>query len=80
MRTIHLLAVLLLCTPLCANADETPPADTKLTGTVIGTATSVNYNTNTASTTVNTRECAFDGDFNTYFASYDLSFTWVGLD
>lgn len=80
MRTIHLLAVLLLCTPLCANADETPPADTKLTGTVIGTATSVNYNTNTASTTVNTRECAFDGDFNTYFASYDRSFTWVGLD
>jgi len=54
--------------------------DAKLSGTVIGTEKSVDYDTNTASTTVNTRECAFDGNLNTYFAAYDRSFAWVGLD
>ena len=54
--------------------------DAKLSGTVIGTEKSVDYGTNTASTTVNTRECAFDGDLDTYFAAYDRSFAWVGLD
>ena len=52
----------------------------KLTGTVIGTAKSVDYGSNLASTTVNTREMAFDDNLNTYFASYDRSYTWVGLD
>lgn len=56
-------------------------AGNKLTGTVIGTTYSVDYdNGNAASTTVNTKDCAFDGDLNTYFASYDRSFAWVGLD
>ena len=54
--------------------------DAKLSGTVIGTEKSVDYGTNAASTTVNTRECAFDGNLNTYFAAYDRSFAWVGLD
>ena len=54
--------------------------DAKLSGTVIGTEKSVDYSTNTASTIVNTRERAFDGDINTYFAAYDRSFAWVGLD
>lgn len=54
--------------------------DVKLSGTVIGTEKSVDYGTNTASTTVNTRDCAFDGDINTYFAAYERSFAWVGLD
>lgn len=54
--------------------------DAKLSGTVIGTEKSVDYGTNTASTTVNTCECAFDGNLNTYFAAYDRSFAWVGLD
>ena len=54
--------------------------DAKLSGTVIGTEKSVDYGTNTASTTVNTRECAFDGNLNTYFAAYDRSYAWVGLD
>ena len=54
--------------------------DAKLLGTVIGTEKSVDYGTNTASTTVNTRECAFDGNLNTYFAAYDRSYAWVGLD
>lgn len=52
----------------------------KLTGKVIGTVFSVDYSNNQKSTTVNTKDCAFDGDMNTYFASYDRSNTWVGLD
>ena len=52
----------------------------KLTGTVIGTEASVNYDTGQSSTTVNTRDNVFDGDFNTYFATYARSHTWVGLD
>ena len=52
-----------------------------MTGTVIGTAESVDYtNSSAPSTTVNTRECAFDGDLNTFFASYERSYTWAGLD
>lgn len=52
----------------------------KLSGTVIGTQQAVDYNTGSASYTVNTRDNVFDGDFNTYFASYSRSRTWVGLD
>ena len=52
----------------------------KLSGTVIGTSQSVDYNSGKASTTVNTREMVFDGDFNTFFASYERRRTWVGLD
>jgi hypothetical protein len=59
---------------------QTAELDQKLTGTVIGTAKSVDYATNQASTTVNTIACAFDGDLTTYFAAYDRSYAWVGLD
>ena len=53
----------------------------KLTGTVIGSQYSVDYNNNNAqSTTVNTKNNVFDGNFDTFFASYDRSQTWVGLD
>lgn len=52
----------------------------KLSGTVIGTEYSVDYNTGSRSTTVNGRANAFDGKLDTYFASYDRSMTWVGLD
>ena len=59
--------------------EEATPA--KLTGTVIGTQYSVDYdNGNAKSTTVNTKNNVFDGNFDTYFASYDRSRTWVGLD
>ena len=51
----------------------------KLTGTPIG-CTSVDYSTNRPSNTVNTLAEAFDGDTKTFFASYDRSRTWVGLD
>ena len=51
----------------------------KLSGTPIG-STSVDYSTGKASTTVNTPACAFDGDTKTFYASFDRSRTWVGLD
>ena len=48
---------------------------------IIGTQLSIDYeNNNIASTTVNTITNVFDGDFDTYFASYEQSNTWVGLD
>lgn len=52
----------------------------KLTGTVIGTENSIDYATGRSSKTVNTRDMAFDGDLNSFFASYDRSRTWCGLD
>jgi len=54
--------------------------DALLTGTVIGTEQSVDYSTGQASTTVNTAANAFDGNLSTFFASYERSKTWVGLD
>lgn len=51
-----------------------------LTGTVIGTEVSVDYATGAPSLEVNTVVNAFDGDFNTAFASYERSYTWAGLD
>lgn len=52
-----------------------------LTGKVIGTLYSVDYdNGSVKSTTVNTKENVFDGDFTTYFASFERAGTWVGLD
>jgi len=47
---------------------------------IIGTTYSVDYGTGNPSTTVNPKANAFDGKLNTYFASYDRSGTWVGLD
>ena len=55
-------------------------ADELLTGTVIGTPVSVDYKTNDQTTEVNTCADAFDGDLSTFFASYDRSYTWAGLD
>jgi hypothetical protein len=74
----YLLAVAAMMATMSVNAQD--PDGEKLTGTVIGTEMSVDYNTGLQSTTVNTREMAFDGDMETYFASYDRSYTWTGLD
>ena len=52
---------------------------TKLTGTPIG-STSVDYSTGNPSSTVNAPADAFDGNYETFYASYDRSRTWVGLD
>lgn len=59
---------------------EDPWADERLSGTVIGSELSVDYDTGTSSRTVNTKENVFDSDYDTFFASYDRSRTWVGLD
>ena len=47
---------------------------------IIGTLTSVDYTNNSPSTTVNTIANVFDGNLNSFFASYERSGTWVGLD
>jgi hypothetical protein len=48
---------------------------------IIGSLYSVDYEKNNSqSTTVNTKDNVFDGDLNTFFASYERSNTWVGLD
>ena len=55
--------------------------DNKLTGSVIGTKECVDYaNTSKSTTTVNTCANAFDGNLDTFFASWERSYTWAGLD
>ncbi|MBR0310531.1 MAG: CotH kinase family protein [Paludibacteraceae bacterium] len=51
-----------------------------LAGTPIGSSPSVEYVGFTATTTQNLPSDAFDGDMTTYYASYERSYTWVGLD
>lgn len=67
---------------ITARTKEKPqPVPSKLSGTVIGSTYSVDYNNgNAQSTTVNTKDNVFDGNFETFFASYDRSGTWVGYD
>ena len=64
-------------TPGDTNTPEEPKESAKLTGTVIGSQYSVDYdNGNAQSTTANTKDNVFDGNYETYFASYDRSRTW----
>ena len=72
MRSFGLVLLLILA--------QAALADGKLTGAVIGTTETVDYQTFKKSTTVNTRDNAFDGDLNSYFASWERSYTWAGLD
>lgn len=68
-------------TPTSARTKEKEQAKPgKLSGTIIGSRYSVDYNSGQQSTTVNVKENVFDGNFETYFASYDRSGTWVGYD
>lgn len=56
-------------------------ADGSLGGILMGTRYSVDYDNNNAKTEeVNTKENLFDRDFSTFFASFNRSRTWVGLD
>ena len=71
---VIMILFLLLPTMQAAAADE------KLKGSIIGTRESVDYNTGRQSTTVNSCDKAFDGRLDTYFASYERSYTWAGLD
>ena len=75
MKTIKFLMSLLLL----AGSIRTM-ADDRLTGSPIGTRETVDYATSKKSTTVNTCANAFDGDLNTFFASWDRNYTWAGLD
>jgi spore coat protein CotH len=72
----------LLCAIYLMMSLQTPVyGDDLLRGTVIGTIETVNYqNTSDRSNKVNTCANAFDGDLNTFFASWDRSYTWAGLD
>ena len=54
--------------------------DKKLTGQVIGTVESVDYSNGQKTTKVNTCKNAFDGNLDTFFASWERSYTWAGLD
>ena len=56
-------------------------SDGSLGGTIMGTRYSVDYDNNNAkSEEANTKENLFDGNFSTFFASFNRSRTWVGLD
>ncbi|MBD5174804.1 MAG: hypothetical protein HDT06_03165 [Bacteroidales bacterium] len=71
MKTLFtVLSVIAL--PLCAAAGD------KLAGTPIGTAEGYNYENNRIERNIQGR--AFDGDLDTYFATNQRSYTWVGLD
>lgn len=70
--------LLLFAVALCGFAQDVPVSE-KLSGTPIGSP-NVDYSTNKSSETVNTPAHAFDGDFNTFYASMDRSRTYVGLD
>jgi len=59
---------------------EPSPTLRLLKGEVIGSEWSVDYSNNSKSNQINTKINVFDGNFNTYFASYERSGTWVGLD
>ena len=61
-------------------AKKPDPKPDRLSGTVIGSTYSVDYDSGQQSTTVNTKDNVFDGNYETFFASYDRSGTWVGLD
>ena len=67
--------------PETPDTPDRPMDPDRLSGTVIGSTYSVDYNNgNAKSTTVNTKDNVFDGKYDTFFASYDRSRTWVGLD
>ena len=74
---IRTIILLLTATIYCYAQDA--PVSEKLTGTPIGSP-NIDYSTNQSSSTVNTPAHAFDGDYDTFYASMDRSRTWVGLD
>lgn len=65
---------------LFSTAALTSAGGEKLSGIPIGTKICVDYTTGQESTTEHTVETLFDGDLNTYFATYERSYTWGGLD
>ena len=61
--------------PIHAQTSKKLPA-----ANIIGSYLSFDYTTNKATEELNTKSDAFDEDFDTFFAAYDLSGAWVGLD
>ena len=75
LQPLSLILVALLC------GISSLHADTKLTGTPISSYGSFDYNnTGNPSFSVNTAQMAFDGSMDSYFAAWDVSYGWVGLD
>ena len=75
LQPLSLILVALLC------GISSLHADTKLTGTPISSYGSFDYNnTGSPSFSVNTAQMAFDGSMDSYFAAWDVSYGWVGLD
>ncbi len=76
------LLIIVLCfyPVICLHAEKPINEDHKLTGTVIGTEQGYDYDTQSASYTVNTIANAFDEDLSTYVATYEKSHAWAGLD
>lgn len=70
----------LLLIALCMALFGPVSADELLTGYVIGILPCVDYTTNSQTLEVNTYANAFDGDLNTFYASWERSYTWAGLD
>lgn len=66
--------------PLAAVAALQLHGAEKLTGTPIGTEQCVDYATGQPSTEIHNVHTLFDGDLDTYFATYERSYTWGGLD
>lgn len=75
MKCIYLLTGLL--TSIFSISAQTSEL---LRGRIIGTEISVDYSTGEESQTVNTIKNVFDGNTDTYFASYIRSGGWVGMD
>lgn len=65
---------------IAASVINLTAADPKLSGTPIGTSAGIQYTNNGVQNVQNIQHYAFDGDVNTYFATQDRSYTWVGLD
>lgn len=82
---ILLLSILFWSTTLSAQYKDnaTPKGNTPvsklLSGTPIGSP-SVDYDTGNTSKTKNTPADAFDNNYNTFYASYNRFYTYVGLD
>ena len=75
LQPLSFLLVALLC------GISSLHADTKLTGTPISSYGSFDYNNSgNPSFSVNTAQMAFDGSMDSYFAAWDVSYGWVGLD
>ncbi|MBD5232746.1 MAG: hypothetical protein HDS65_01055 [Bacteroidales bacterium] len=75
LKSALVIAALMSITPAFADV-------VKLTGTPLGSSPSVDYDKSgfPATTAVNTPDYAFDGNPDTYYASYGRSYTYVGLD